>query len=106
MIRVVYRREIHRLTMEGHAGSGEAGHDLVCSAASMLAYTLAANVYGIKKQGQAEKVMVKLEVGNADIGCRPREQFQNIVTVIFDSVCVGFKILAESYPENMAYIIE
>ena len=106
MIRVVYQRGSHRLTMEGHACSGESGHDLVCSAASMLAHTLAANVYRMKKQGQVQKAMVKLEGGNADIGCKPRGRFQSIVTVIFDSVCVGFEILAENYPQNILYTIE
>ena len=44
MILVTYYRSYNRLTVEGHAHSGEPGKDLVCASASILAYTLAANV--------------------------------------------------------------
>ncbi len=44
MIKVIYYREYNRLTVEGHAGSGPEGHDLVCASASALALTLAGNV--------------------------------------------------------------
>ena len=44
MIQVIYYRQYNRVTVEGHAGSGPDGHDLVCSAVSALALTLAGNV--------------------------------------------------------------
>ena len=44
MIEVIYYREKNRVSISGHAFSGEAGHDLVCAGVSALAYTLAANV--------------------------------------------------------------
>ena len=43
MIDVTYDRKRLILKVKGHAHSGEAGHDLVCAAASILVYTLAAN---------------------------------------------------------------
>ncbi|MBO5497246.1 MAG: ribosomal-processing cysteine protease Prp, partial [Oscillospiraceae bacterium] len=40
MTRAIYDREQLRLTLEGHAGAGPRGDDLVCAALSMLAMTL------------------------------------------------------------------
>ena len=37
MIHATYYRKYNRLTVTGHAGSAEHGHDLVCASASMLA---------------------------------------------------------------------
>lgn len=44
MIDVIYDRKRLIVKVKGHAQSGEAGHDLVCAAASILVYTLSANV--------------------------------------------------------------
>ena len=40
MIRVTYEPREHRLRVEGHALAAPAGEDLVCAAASALAWTL------------------------------------------------------------------
>ena len=40
MTRIEYDRAAFSLTMEGHAGAGEAGNDLVCAALSTLMMTL------------------------------------------------------------------
>ena len=50
MIHVTYYRQYNRVTVDGHAGSGPEGHDLVCSAVSALALTLAGNVAYMKAQ--------------------------------------------------------
>ena len=103
MIEAVYNRKYNRLTVKGHAYSGEPGHDLVCSAASMLAYTLAVNVAGLSDKGQATEPMIKLEPGDTEIACRPRARSKSTVALVFNSVCVGFEILAHDYPENISY---
>ena len=36
MITVVYHRDRNRVSVEGHAQSGEVGHDLVCASASIF----------------------------------------------------------------------
>jgi len=41
MIKAVYDRKENKITVEGHAYSGEPGHDLICAAASVLIYTIA-----------------------------------------------------------------
>lgn len=105
MIHVVYHRMYNRLTVEGHAQSGEAGHDLVCASASILAYTLAANVKELVRTGQAAEQTVELQAGRAEVSCKPHCRLKTVVSIIFDTVCVGFELLAKDYPEYITYSV-
>ena len=105
MIQAVYHRKFHRLTIEGHAGSGEYGHDIVCSAASILAYTLANAVLNMAECGQVRDPKVELEVGNGEVSCRTIHKYEAPVTLIFDTLCAGFEFLAQQHPENISYVI-
>lgn len=103
MIHVVYHRMFNRLTVEGHAQSGEPGHDLVCASASILAYTLAANVKELVKTGQAADMVLELHEGNAEVSCKPHHRLKAIVAIIFDTICVGFELIAKDYPDYITY---
>lgn len=105
MINVVYHRKYNRLTIEGHAYSAEEGKDLVCASASMLAYTLAANVANMEHNGQVKKPTIRLEEGDAEVSCMPQRRFGAVVTLIFDSICAGFELLAADYPDYITYKI-
>lgn len=105
MIQAVYYRSYNRLTVTGHAHSAEPGHDLVCASASMLAYTLAANVASMADNGQVRQPIIKNNEGDTEISCNPRHNLKNTVTLVFDSICLGFELLAHDYPENITYEI-
>lgn len=105
MIKVTYHRDINRVEVEGHAQSGEAGHDLVCASASILVYTLATFVENMKNAGQTKYPKVELTEGYALINCRTPIKYKNPVTLAFDTVCAGFDILAQNYPDNISYKI-
>ena len=103
MIRVTYHRLYNRVTVEGHAGMGPAGHDLVCAAVSALALTLAGNVSYMESQEAVRNVITKLEEGSAEIQCTPYRRYKDSVEQVFRSICVGFELLATKYPENISY---
>lgn len=105
MIQAIYYRKYNRLTVTGHAGSAEHGRDLVCASASMLAYTLAANVANMADNGQVREPIMKMDEGDTEISCNPRHNLKASVTLVFDSVCVGFELLAHDYPEFIKYEI-
>ena len=105
MIQAVYYRSYNRLTVTGHANSAEPGHDLVCASASMLAYTLAANVASMADHGQVRQPIIKNNEGDTEISCNPRHNLKNTVTLVFDSICLGFELLAHDYPEYISYEI-
>lgn len=105
MIEVVYHRDYHRVTVDGHAESGEAGHDLVCASASILAYTLAGNVVNLSAGGDrtVRNPHIELSEGHAEISCTPVNRYRHTVTLMFDSVCVGFDLLGQKYPDFIKY---
>lgn len=103
MIKVVYHREYNRLTVTGHAYSGEPGHDLVCASASALAYTLAANVDNLVERGQAREPTIELNDGEANVCCKAIRKYGAVIKLIFSSICAGFEILAQQYPDNISY---
>ena len=105
MIKAVFYRKYHRLTVEGHAHSGEPGQDLVCAGASTLAYTLAANVGNLEERGQVRDVAVSLNPGSTEIACKPLTKYTAITDRIFAAVCVGFEILAANHPDYISYEI-
>ena len=105
MIQVTYYRRYNRLTVTGHAGSAEPGHDLVCASASILAYTLAANVANMADNGQVRQPIIKITEGKTEISCNPRHNLKSSVTLVFDSVCIGFELLAHDHPEYITYEI-
>ena len=103
MIRVTYHRLYNRVTVEGHAGAGPEGHDLVCAAVSALALTLAGNVSHMESQEAVRNVIIKLEDGAAEIQCTPYRRYKDSVEQILRAICVGFELLATKYPNNISY---
>lgn len=105
MIKVVYHRDLNRVTVEGHAHSDEVGHDLVCASASTLTYTLAAFVENMRNAKQVYNPKVELNEGDALIYCEPPNRYKGSVTLVFDAICGGFELLARDYPDNISYEI-
>lgn len=106
MIQAVYNRKENKITVEGHAYSGEPGHDLVCASASILVYTLIANVEDIARNGYVRKPRTELDKGYASVCCKPYSKYQSVVSVIFSTICAGFELLAMNYPAYVRYTIE
>lgn len=104
MITAVYDRPKHCFSMQGHAYSGEAGHDLVCASASILAYTLAASVTNAAML-QGKVAEIQMDSGYAEIHLSPDSLYSGAITLIYDTVCVGFELLARNYPDNISYTI-
>ena len=105
MIQAVYDRDENKITIKGHAYSGEPGHDLICASASMLVYTLAASVDSMKRHGHISDGVINIAEGDCVVSCEPFEQFKGAITLIFDSICAGYELLAANYPENVSYTI-
>lgn len=107
MIEVIYDRRKHWVTVRGHAHSDEPGKDLVCAAASILAYTLAGNAESLAQDTKGwHTPRITLEEGNASIQARPLTRMKYVTTVIFDSICSGFDILQSKYPQYITYEVQ
>ena len=103
MINIVYHRSYHRVTIEGHANSGEAGHDLACAAVTALAYTLGVAVVNFAKHGAATKPQTEFSKGRAVISCTPKRRHENTVTLVMDNICGGLEYLAMHDMEHIRF---
>ena len=105
MIKVSYRRDRNRVSVTGHAQSGEAGHDLVCASCTIIVYTLASFVENMKVARQVYNPKTELCEGDAIISCDAPNKYKGSITLVFDSICGGFELLARQYPDNISYEI-
>ncbi len=105
MIEVKYNCPYNKISVQGHAGAGKKGEDLVCSAASILVHTLQANVEHMQAAGCAFDCKADVQDGSARISCKARPGYDGLVKRTFASVCVGFEILANKFPEYISYKI-
>lgn len=97
MTRVTYDPAAMRMSIEGHAGAGEPGHDLVCAAASILMLTMEA---ALRELGWWEQVSILKKPGMAEFSCCPgkkrMEQSREIFALIFlgyqtlEGICPGY----------------
>ncbi len=104
MINVIYDRKRLILKVKGHAQSGESGHDLVCAAASILVYTLASSVAQMSAdKKRVRRPVIDIREGDTTIACSPVHGMQAVTTLVFDTVCAGYDILQQKYPQNISY---
>lgn len=107
MIDIVYDRGKHKLTVKGHAKSAPKGEDLVCAGVSALVYTLAANVTHLcEDKSHCRRPVIKLNDGDATIACSPVHGMKALTTLTFNTVCVGFELLAAEYPDFVRYSVK
>lgn len=90
------------LTLDGHAGAGPEGHDLVCAGVSALAGALGSAVERMGRSGMlAEIPRVYLFKGCAFIAAEPKEEWMDAVLMAYWTIQNGIVELAEQYPENI-----
>jgi uncharacterized protein YsxB (DUF464 family) len=104
MIKIIpnYDGSTHELilSMEGHAGADEFGKDIICSACSVLCYTLAQVFILMDDRNELmEKPVTDIEDGKARIVARPKAEYKNEAMQSFYTVIVGFTLLAHNFPQ-------
>lgn len=90
-----------RLTVEGHAGSDDHGHDLVCASASILSYTVAQIVQTMEHHGDLKgKPCIELNEGNASIilRCKNDDIYAEARHTFFVAE-TGYSLLAHNFPQ-------
>ena len=88
------------LLLDGHAGQSDIGHDIVCSACSILAYTVAQVVRTAKLQGDLKNApTIILDSGKAIISCEPNDEEIDAVMSAYLFAQVGFSLLAYNFPQ-------
>lgn len=94
------------LIVKGHAGYAEAGKDLVCASASILAFTIAQIIKSMHHHGDlADTPTLDLEDGDATIVCRAKDDylFAEMMQDFF-VIRTGYALLALNYPLYVEFI--
>ena len=104
MIKASFKRDEESnaiiLKVKGHAGLNKEGHDIVCSAASILTYTIAQYLqYAHNRGGLQKKPHIVLNDGDALIVAKPTNDFEGEVLNAFFVAEVGYSLLAHNYPQ-------
>ena len=88
------------LKLSGHAGQAEHGKDIVCAAASILAYTVAQTLQFMYEQGDLQKKPhIKLAEGDTIIVAKPKPETYAEALHTFFVAQVGYHLLAHNYPQ-------
>lgn len=109
MLKVTFTEKGEKLSLrlEGHAGYAEIGKDIVCSSASILAYTVASFVIEAEQRGDLlTEAEIRLDSGDTLIECEPREEAYEAVLHMYYFSTIGYSLLAETYPQYVEFITD
>ena len=88
------------LDLDGHAGSGRRGQDIVCAAESMLTQALLQTLMDMEEE---RKVSIEWtgspEMGFLHIEAAPAEEYTDEVSACFRVTVTGLRMLAEEYKD-------
>lgn len=107
MIHIKFYKSEDRLhmDMQGHAGTAKKGQDLVCAAATMLAYTLGQAVQFLYEQDRLlEKPKFQIVDGYAHITVAPRKCAMGETLMAFWTVQAGAFVLERNYPQAVSLV--
>ena len=97
-------RRMVTLRVNGHAGQNTPGNDIICSSASILAYTVAQNVKMAESRGQLKfPPRLKMKSGDFIITARAKddESYEELLHTYL-VVQTGYVLLAHNYPQYVA----
>ncbi len=105
MIEIKFNPKELRLSVEGHAGQAEKGKDIVCSAVSILFYTLAQAIVDSADLLEEEPV-INIEDGNGIVSCKPNQTFLGTIQRTYWTILTGIELLADEYKEYINFTVE
>lgn len=105
MIEIKFNPKELELSVTGHAGAAEKGKDIVCSAVSMLFYTLAQAVADSEDM-LTEAPVIEIEDGNGSVSCKPKGVFLATMQRTYWTVLTGFELAAHEYKEYINFTVE
>ena len=98
MTKITYDAENYTLEMDGHAGAGAPGQDIVCAAETILMRALVAAV-----MDEQSKLCpsVRQRSGYAKVQCSPTPRAKTMCKAMMQTIFTGYELLAQHYPEHV-----
>ena len=104
MINITFKPKTLELEIQGHAGQGKKGEDIVCSAISTLFYTLGQALIDSEEMLE-DKLTFKDEDGNGYLTCKPKEKYKGNIVRSYWTILEGIRLVAENYKKNVKLTI-
>lgn len=104
MIEIRFKPEELEVKISGHAGQAEKGKDIVCSAVSILFYTLAQAVADSEEMLQDEAV-IEIDDGNGYVSCKPKGEYLATMQRTYWTILTGFELLVQEYKDYVSFAI-
>lgn len=104
MINITFNPKTITLDITGHAEHGKKGEDIVCSAISTLFYTLGEALFSSREM-MAEDIFFSDEDGNGHLSCKPKEEYEANVSLIYWTILTGFELVAKNYKKNVKLLV-
>ena len=93
------------MEFRGHAGTAPKGEDLLCAAATMVAYTAAQAVQFLHEQGKLRcRPKLMLEDGFASIVAHPKKETEAETLLVFWVAQAGAYVLRCNYTQNVSLL--
>ena len=105
MINITFNPTQLKLDIRGHAGQDIEGKDIVCSATSMLYYTLAQSL-NKSEEMLKRPCTIKINNGNGYVRCYPKKEYKANISLMYWTILNGIELLAEEYPQYIKFIVE
>ncbi len=105
MTKITYIKSDDRRIIEisGHTGLINEQTDVGCAAVSMLVSLLVTALRIENNCGHLEYLICKTDSGDVKIDLIPVSDFKDRVYVTVDTVLLGFRMLAEEYPDHVRF---
>lgn len=87
------------VSVEGHAGAGPEGSDIVCAAASALAFTLYNAIADMDEHGEVSCFSHSISKGSVQLDFTAKSFAEEKAASIVEAFYSGFALLEEKYPE-------
>ena len=89
----------YRIELEGHAGYAEEGRDIVCAGISTLYYTLLNRMIDVQEQTLSANVSYNgvPEMEKSYIEIEYEDYIKPEIRIIWDTMMLGFRMMAEQY---------
>ncbi|MGI6576058.1 MAG: ribosomal-processing cysteine protease Prp [bacterium] len=106
MVKILLTRnsqgQLIAFNVQGHAGCGAYGNDIVCAAVSVLAQTA---VIGLEEYLRL-KPQVKVEAGSLHCSLQEIGNRASETAAILETMVMGLRAIALDYPDNVCIVEE
>ena len=104
MIEIKFKPENMMVKVTGHAGQAEKGQDIVCSAVSILFYTLAKAVTDSREALEEDPVIITND-GDGMVSCKPKKEYEATIQRIYWTILTGLDLLVQEYKDYVSFTV-